>query len=180
MLEDLKTSAPVPVWWKPEQESRWDHVKTAFRRDWEQTKSDFSDGRRGEDLNQNLDDTVKQVFGSKPLPVADSPNPMSPHERERHVNRAARQMARAAEKFEANAVKSIEKAQDTLGWQRWNQWDEVEIPLHYGYAAALHYSSVWDNETEVILREEWDTLYPDRHWDEVRETVQQGWSRGRV
>ena len=40
-----------PAWWTSEHDSRWDRVKAAFRRDWEQTKHDFGS------------DTVKQAAG---------------------------------------------------------------------------------------------------------------------
>jgi hypothetical protein len=53
-----------PAWWSTEHESRWDKVKAAFRRDWEQTKHDMgSDTAR--DLQQSASDTVKQAAGSQ-------------------------------------------------------------------------------------------------------------------
>ena len=55
-------STPNPTWWTSEHDSRWDRVKSAFRRDWEQTKHDFgSDSAR--DLQQSATDTVKQAAG---------------------------------------------------------------------------------------------------------------------
>ena len=43
--------------------STWERVKRAFANDWEQTKADFGvDGNR--DMNQDVDDTVKQMTGS--------------------------------------------------------------------------------------------------------------------
>lgn len=51
--------------WHTEQDhSTWERVKAAFRNDWEQTKNDFgSDTAR--DLDQDVDDTVKQMFGKQ-------------------------------------------------------------------------------------------------------------------
>lgn len=44
--------------------SAWERVKAAMANDWEQTKSDFgSDSAR--DMNQDIDDTVKQAIGTK-------------------------------------------------------------------------------------------------------------------
>jgi len=60
-----------PTWWTQEHESGWDRVKAALRRDWEQTKHDFT--RRGPDLNQDVDDTVKQAAGNEPIPPAREP-----------------------------------------------------------------------------------------------------------
>ncbi|MFH5804107.1 hypothetical protein [Alienimonas sp. DA493] len=43
--------------------SAWERVKKAFANDWEQTKADFgSDSAR--DMDQDVDDTVKQAVGS--------------------------------------------------------------------------------------------------------------------
>ena len=42
----------------------WERVKKAFANDWEQTKADFgADDAR--DMDQDVDDTVKQMAGSK-------------------------------------------------------------------------------------------------------------------
>ena len=44
--------------------STWDRVKKAFANDWEQTRADFgADDAR--DMDQDVDDTVKQMAGSK-------------------------------------------------------------------------------------------------------------------
>ncbi len=43
--------------------STWERIKKAFANDWEQTKADFgSDSAR--DMDQDVDDTVKQMAGS--------------------------------------------------------------------------------------------------------------------
>ncbi|MCC2659076.1 MAG: hypothetical protein K0Q76_4184 [Panacagrimonas sp.] len=52
-----------PAWWSAEHDSRWDRVKAAFRRDWEQTKHDFGSDK-ARDLQQSAADTVKQAAGS--------------------------------------------------------------------------------------------------------------------
>ncbi len=46
----------------------------AMRRDWEQTKADLP-GLEGEDLDQDVDDTIKQATGKEPVPPPDMPNP---------------------------------------------------------------------------------------------------------
>lgn len=52
-----------PEWYSDEHDSMWERVKAAFRNDWEQTKHDFgSDSAR--DLNQDVDDTARQMAGS--------------------------------------------------------------------------------------------------------------------
>ena len=45
-------------------------AKEALERDWEQTKSDLP-GMEGKDLDQDVDDTVKQAAGKEPVPAPD-------------------------------------------------------------------------------------------------------------
>ncbi len=58
-----------PQWWNGEHDSTWENVKTAFRRDWEQTKHDFGSDTAA-DLQQSASDTIKQAAG-KQHPVRD-------------------------------------------------------------------------------------------------------------
>jgi hypothetical protein len=51
-----------------------ERVKDALDRDWEQTKSDLP-GLDGKDLDQDVDDTVKQAAGKEPVPSDSTPNP---------------------------------------------------------------------------------------------------------
>jgi hypothetical protein len=53
-----------PSWYTNDNDASWDRVKTAFRRDWEQTKHDFGSDH-APDLNQNAADTVRQATGSE-------------------------------------------------------------------------------------------------------------------
>ena len=48
-------------------------VGEALERDWEQTKSDLP-GLEGKDLDQDVDDTVRQAAGKEPTPPDDQPN----------------------------------------------------------------------------------------------------------
>ena len=51
-----------------------DRAKEALERDWEQTKSDLP-GLEGKDLDQDVDDTVKQAAGKERIPSGSTPNP---------------------------------------------------------------------------------------------------------
>jgi hypothetical protein len=69
----MGTATSQPKWWSEEKhDSAWERVKEAMKRDWEQTKNDFSAG--GKDLSQDVDDTVKQVAGKEPIPAANVKN----------------------------------------------------------------------------------------------------------
>src|SRR5262249_2037933 len=60
------------AWWTKDNDSNWDKVKEAFRRDWEQTKQDF--GGDSPELNQDVPDTVKQAAGKENIPPPGTPN----------------------------------------------------------------------------------------------------------
>jgi hypothetical protein len=62
-----------PSWWTETHASGWERTKEALRRDWEQTKADFTDS--GRELNQDVGDTVKQAAGKEPIPPAHVANP---------------------------------------------------------------------------------------------------------
>ena len=62
-------------YWNDEKHgSAWDNVKEAFRRDFSQTKADFNI-KGGKELNQGVDDTVKQAAGKQSIPPGNQPNP---------------------------------------------------------------------------------------------------------
>lgn len=177
-MEHPADATRSPAWWTKDQDGRWDHVKAAFRRDWEQTKADISGGRTGTDLNQNIDDTMGQAFGKRAIPGETTANAMTDAELKTHVHRAANEMDRTAKHLAKDAEKSIAKNEDASGAHRWSQWDEAEAPIRYGHGAASYYGTTWDDDTEVRLRNEWVELYPARPWDEVRDTVRLGWGPG--
>ena len=62
-----------PFWEEEKFASKWERVKTALMRDWEQTRHDLHAG--GHELRQGVGDTVKQAAGSEPVPANDGVNP---------------------------------------------------------------------------------------------------------
>lgn len=60
-----------PNWWTADNDSAWEKIKDAFKRDWDQTKHDF--GGRQPDTAQNVNDTVKQASGKQPIPPRGTP-----------------------------------------------------------------------------------------------------------
>lgn len=65
-MQKQSSTTARPSWWDGQYDSTWERVKEALKRDWEQTKRDF--GKRGPDLNQDVDDTLRQAAGKQPIP----------------------------------------------------------------------------------------------------------------
>lgn len=136
-----------PKWWTQEKHgTTWDRVKEAMKRDWEQTKHDFKAG--GQDLDQDVDDTVKQAAGKDAIPPRSQPNaPGGPS-------------------------------------QRAKGWNDVELPMRYGYGAREQYGSQhadWNDKLESTLKSEWEeTKDASRHgWNDVKDAVRRGYERDR-
>lgn len=55
-----------PSWWTKENDSSWDRVKAAMKRDWDQTKHDF--GGDKPETNQKVGNTVRQAEGKEAIP----------------------------------------------------------------------------------------------------------------
>ena len=158
-----------PAWWNPTHASTWDNVKESLRRDWEQTQHDLSGGRFGQDLNQNVDDTLGQMVGSRPIPPADVANPLDGPELRQTVSRAQAQMRDLEQDYEEGATDTAEVfARD---------WSSSEAPLRFGYLSALRFGSAWSPEVERRLRLEWNQVSPREPWENVHEDVRYAWER---
>jgi hypothetical protein len=60
-----------PKWWTKENDSAWDRVKMAVKRDWDQTKHDV--GGDEPDTNQTVGHTMKQASGKESIPPRGQP-----------------------------------------------------------------------------------------------------------
>ncbi len=174
MYENDQNRRPSPTWWEDSHESGWQRARSAMRRDWDQTKSDFTAGRKGADLNQNVGDTVAQALGKKAIPGPNTPNPMTPQESMRHVRNAAKRMDHEAERWAKDAEKAIDKTL-TEKTAEAHRWEDAERPIRYGYGAASYYGVAWSDDTERRLRAEWTGLHPEEPWEDVRIHVRRGW-----
>lgn len=107
----------TPTWWTERHSSAWERVKDAFRRDWMQTKADFSVGD-AQNLNQHVGDTLVQAAGTAPMPAADSKTRGSaPEEAAREAARAREHMTevtRRSEDHVAEAQRVIDEQRQKL------------------------------------------------------------------
>jgi hypothetical protein len=136
-----------PKWWNEEHESTWSRVKAAMKRDWEQTKADVSS--KGRDMDQDVDDTVKQMAGKQPIPQMAGKQPIPP------VG------ARTIENDDAFSERDEDAYRYGAGARK-----------HYGSAYPE-----WDDRVEGKMKEEWNDLKSGRTWDEVKGAVRRGWDR---
>jgi hypothetical protein len=179
--QDRNARRRNPTWWDDNRESGWERMKAAFRRDWEQTKADLSGGKKGQDLNQDASDTMRQATGKQHIPGDYQANPMDADDIEKRVKKAEKEMEKEAKRDTKEAERDTDRMRGNdrgRGWDRWNTWEEAEVPLMYGYGASSFYSN-WDDESEQRMREEWNDLHPDTDWDDVRDTIRTGWDRTR-
>ena len=65
------TAVKNPSWWTDENGSGWERVKTALKRDWDQTKHDL--GGSEPDTNQQVKNTVRQASGRESIPPRGQP-----------------------------------------------------------------------------------------------------------
>lgn len=70
---ELDPEVTMPSWWVDRERTTWARIKAAFHRDWEQTKANLSGGYSGEELDQGLVDTLKQMIGSQAVPPEGEP-----------------------------------------------------------------------------------------------------------
>lgn len=124
-----------PNWWNAKHDTAWDRVKSAMKRDWEQTKADFSK-KHGEELNQGAGDTVKQAAGKEPIPPGNMPNPSSKKtESWDDVEPAYRYGVGAREQYGAQSPSWDSRIESKLS-EEWKDmksgrtWDEVKGRVH--------------------------------------------------
>jgi hypothetical protein len=165
-----------PTWWSEQHASTWERVKAAMRRDFEQTKNDFSGGP---DLDQDVDDTLKQAVGRAPVPTPGARTPPSTGEREK---RAEKRREKSGDRELLSEQLDDTSPMVTRARTEKPAFDDVEDPLSFGYAARAQYETrfpKWSPELESTLRKEWMAGAKDRPWDDVSIYVRQGFEAPR-
>lgn len=152
----MGTATWQPKWWTKEHGSSWERVKEAMKRDWEQTKADLHLG--GRELDQDVNDTVKQATGKDVIPPPNQPN--------------------------APGGTDLKSAGPTSGS---STWDDVEEPIAYGFGARQNYGSQhneWNDNLESTLKSEWESSHSGgtsrlhSTWDDVKPLIRRGYDRG--
>lgn len=146
----MGTAAWHPKWWTQDQhENAWERVKEALKRDWEQTKVDLKG--YGQDLNQGVDDTVKQATGSEAIPPENQPNVKAPQDvttpvwKWSDVEEPMKYGYGAHEYYGAQYKTWDDKLESTLK-EEWESvkdgshraWNDVKAFVKRGYERAVH------------------------------------------
>jgi len=124
-----------PSWWTEKHESTWSRVKAAMKRDWEQTKADFTTKKKRHDIDQDVGDTVKQAAGKEVIPPAGVPN----HETSWDTVEAPARYGRGArEQFAGEHPKWDDKLESKLSddWttlKNGRRWEEVKGSVRHGW-----------------------------------------------
>jgi hypothetical protein len=122
-----------PKWWNEEHDSTWERVKAAMKRDWEQTKADVSS--KGKELDQDVDDTVKQAAGKQPIPPMGTPNP----EDDFKTNEEAYRYGVGAQEHYGSAYRDWDDRLEGKLREEWTDlktgrtWDEVKAAVRRGW-----------------------------------------------
>lgn len=136
MNDQMNQGNTSPTWWKETHTSGWDKVKSAFKRDWEQTKADLS-STHGKELDQNAADTVKQAVGSNPIPPTNVPNPPDKKDFEK-VEPAARFGYGARSEYA-----TFDEWDDGLETKLRNDWSTIDANTNFDDVKP-HIRSGWD------------------------------------
>jgi hypothetical protein len=118
-----------PKWWNDEYESTWSRVKTAMKRDWEQTKADVSS--KGHDMDQDVDDTVKQAAGKQAIPPMGMKNPDDDEDALRYGAGARKHYESAHREWDDRVESKMREEWTDLKTGR--TWDEVKAAVRRGW-----------------------------------------------
>ena len=142
----MGTAVWHPKWWtKDQHENAWERVKEALKRDWEQTKVDLQG--YGKDLNQDVEDTVKQATGSEVIPPPHEANVKTMHPVTKPIWKDVEEPMKygygAHEYYGAQYKEWDENLEGTLkeeweGDRTHRTWDDVKAFVRRGYERAVH------------------------------------------
>ena len=130
-MNQYKTQYKNPSWWTTENDSGWDRVKEAIKRDWDQTKHDF--GGNQPDTNQKIGNTIHQASGKEAIPPRKEPT-------YEEVEPAYRFGYGARSKYGADYTEWNDELEDNLknDWyviapERKQTWMQDRAAIRYGW-----------------------------------------------
>jgi hypothetical protein len=138
-----------PKWWSKEtHENGWERVKESMKRDWEQTTHDFRAG--GRDLDQDVDDTVKQAAGKQQIPPRNVPNAPGGTDMKRNLDwndaempmaygyGARQQYGSQHKEWNTDLESKLKTEWEGAGSAVKRKWEDVKSAVRRGYERARH------------------------------------------
>ena len=113
-----------PKWWNKQNESSWERVKAAFKRDWDQSKHDV--GGKQPETNQNVGDTVKQTSGKEAIPPRGVPTREQTEDAYRFGYGARQQYGQRFSKWDSSLEGQLARDwKDTYAGIQWEAYKEA-------------------------------------------------------
>jgi hypothetical protein len=120
-----------PKWWTKENDSGWDRVKAAFKRDWDETKHDM--GGNQPETRQNANDTVKQATGNQPIPPRGQPVYEKAEPAYRFGYGARSQYGKRYSSWNSDLEKELKRDWSETNGNRDTDWDSQSEYIHAGW-----------------------------------------------
>jgi hypothetical protein len=122
-----------PNWWNEKHEGTWDRIKSAMKRDWEQTKADVSS--KGHELDQSVGDTVKQMAGKEAIPPGNMPNPPGTDKKWEDIEPTYRYGVGARTQYGSEWDEKLESklSNEWTEIDEDREWDDVKGSVRRGY-----------------------------------------------
>ena len=120
-----------PEWWTEANDSAWERVKQALKRDWDQTKHDF--GGEEPDTNQRIGNTTRQVSGKEAIPPRGQPayEELEPAWRFGYGARA--NYRDQYPEWDEELEQQLKSEWETLAPQRRQTWVQDRAAIRYGW-----------------------------------------------
>jgi hypothetical protein len=130
-MHKTRQSYKDPEWWTQENDSAWERVKEAMKRDWDQTKHDL--GGREPDTNQKIGNTTRQASGKEAIPPRGRPTyeELEPAWRFGHGARA--NYRDEYPEWDDELEQHLKSEWETLSPDRRHTWMQDRAAIRYGW-----------------------------------------------
>jgi hypothetical protein len=145
--------------WQHDDNNAWDRVKAALRRDWDQTRYDFG-ATFGQNLHQNIGNTVAQASGNESIPARHTANLEQGWSDEAAV-RYGYSAAQSPNYRDQHEWNSAVEAQLQQGWEAMNAdrpWADARVAVRYGWTRSPNNATPPPMTLPVVDRDEPITL----------------------
>jgi hypothetical protein len=131
-LKNMNTNTyKNPTWWTKDNDSSWDRVKAAMKRDWDQTKHDF--GGKEPDTDQKAGNTIRQAEGKEAIPPRRQPTYDELESASRFGYGAHMGYGKKHSAWDADLENQLKSDWEQLEPTRRDSWRENREAMRYGW-----------------------------------------------